>query len=68
MQRPRHPRRRVRRTPTSLHNPSFAIFARQCGGYGVKVSVAEDLDRALATALAVRGPALVEVMKDPELV
>ena len=47
---------------TSLHNPSFAMFAKQCGGYGVKVAAAEDLDQALATALAVRGPALVEVM------
>jgi thiamine pyrophosphate-dependent acetolactate synthase large subunit-like protein len=28
----------------------------------------EDLESALATALAVRGPALVEVMTDAELV
>ena len=42
-----------------LHNPSFAMFARQCGGRGVKVSAVE--------ALAVPGPALVEVMTDAEL-
>ena len=53
---------------TSLHNPSFAMFAKQCGGHGVKVSAVEALDQALATALAVRGPALVEVMTDAELV
>ena len=53
---------------TSLHNPSFAMFARQCGGHGVKVSAVEDLDQALTTALAVRGPSLVEVMTDPELI
>jgi pyruvate oxidase len=53
---------------TDLHNPSFAMFARQCGGHGVKVSAVEDLESALATALAVRGPALVEVMTDAELV
>jgi pyruvate oxidase len=53
---------------TGLHNPSFAMFARQCGGHGVKVSLVEDLDRALAQALAVAGPALVEIMTDAELV
>jgi pyruvate oxidase len=53
---------------TGLHNPSFAMFARQCGGHGVKVTALADLDRALATALAVDGPALVEVMTDAELV
>ena len=53
---------------TSLHNPSFAMFARQCGGHGVKVSAVEDLEQALGAALAARGPALVEVMTDAELV
>jgi thiamine pyrophosphate-dependent acetolactate synthase large subunit-like protein/nitrite reductase/ring-hydroxylating ferredoxin subunit len=53
---------------TSLHNPSFAMFARQCGGHGVKVAVAEGLDRAIAEALAYKGPSLVEVISDPELV
>ena len=32
----------------SLHNPSFAMFAKQCGGHGVKVSAVEALDQALA--------------------
>jgi len=49
-------------------NPSFAMFAKQCDGHGVKVSTVEQLDQALATALAVRGPALVEVMTDADLV
>ncbi len=53
---------------TDLHNPSFAMFARQCGGHGVKVSGAKDLEPALAAALALDGPALVEVMTDAELV
>ena len=44
------------------------MFAKQCGGHGVKVSAVEALDHALAAALAVRGPALVEVMTDAELV
>ena len=53
---------------TSLHNPSFAMFARQCGGLGLKVTAASGLDPALAEALAHKGPSLVEVMTDAELV
>ena len=53
---------------TSRHNPSFAMFAKQCGGHGVKVSTVEELDLALRTALAVVGPALVEVITDAELI
>jgi pyruvate oxidase len=53
---------------TNLRNPSFAMFARQCGGHGVKVTSAAGLDKALAEALAHRGPSLVEVMTDAELV
>ena len=53
---------------TDLRNPSFAMFAKQCGGHGVKVSAAALLDQALAEALACSGPALVEVMTDPELI
>ena len=53
---------------TDLRNPSFAMMAKQCGGHGVKVTAAADLDAAIAAALAIRGPALVEVMTDAELV
>jgi thiamine pyrophosphate-dependent acetolactate synthase large subunit-like protein/nitrite reductase/ring-hydroxylating ferredoxin subunit len=53
---------------TSLHNPSFALFARQCGGHGARVTEAGALDFALQAALAARGPAMVEVMTDAELV
>jgi pyruvate oxidase len=53
---------------TNLHNPSFAMFARQCGGHGAKVTRADELDAALSAALAQRGPALVEVLTDAELV
>ena len=53
---------------TDLRNPSFAMLAKQCGGHGVKVTAAADLDAAIAAALAIHGPALVEVMSDAELV
>ena len=53
---------------TDLHNPSFSAFARLCGGKGVKVTDAKDLEQAIADALDHDGPSLVEVMTDPELI
>ncbi len=53
---------------TSLHNPSFAAFAKLVGAYGARVSKGADVEAALVEALASDGPALVEVMSDPELV
>ncbi len=53
---------------TDLHNPSFAAFARLCGGHGAKVTETDELRTALAEALAHDGPALVEVITDPELI
>lgn len=52
---------------TSLVNPSFAGFARSCGGMGERVKTREELEEALAKALAHDGPALIEVMTDAEL-
>ena len=53
---------------TELHNPNFADFAASCGGFGVRVSQASDLDGALRQALDYDGPAIVEVETDPLLV
>jgi thiamine pyrophosphate-dependent acetolactate synthase large subunit-like protein/nitrite reductase/ring-hydroxylating ferredoxin subunit len=53
---------------TSLVNPSFAAFAKLCGAHGAKVTTGKDVEAALEKALAVDGPALVEVMTDAELV
>ena len=53
---------------TDLHNPNFAEYAELCGARGVRVTEPETLDDALQQALAHRGPALVEIMTDPELV
>ncbi len=52
---------------TSLHNPDFAEYARICGALGIKVTSRDQLDAAIAQALAHPGPALVEVMTDPDL-
>jgi thiamine pyrophosphate-dependent acetolactate synthase large subunit-like protein len=53
---------------TSLHNPSFAAYANLCGGRGIPVKTADKLASALEEALAHDGPALVEVLTDPDLI
>ncbi|MCG8591095.1 MAG: thiamine pyrophosphate-dependent enzyme [Proteobacteria bacterium] len=53
---------------TSLHNPSFAEYARLCGATGLRVESPDALDAALAEAIACKGPSLVEIVADPELV
>ncbi len=53
---------------TDLVNPSFAAFAKLCGAHGQKVVKTEDIAAAIEKALAVDGPALVEIMTDAELV
>ena len=53
---------------TTLHNPDFAAYAELCGAFGVRVTECDQLDSALSAALAHRGPAMVEVVTDPELV
>ncbi|MGB5513466.1 MAG: thiamine pyrophosphate-dependent enzyme [Thermoanaerobaculia bacterium] len=53
---------------TDLHNPSFAGYAELCGALGIRVKDSTELDDALGRALAHDGPALVEIMSDPELI
>ena len=53
---------------TSLHNPDFCEYARACGALGIRVVASGELDAALKEALAHDGPALIEVVADPELV
>ncbi|MDJ0707127.1 MAG: thiamine pyrophosphate-binding protein [Leptolyngbyaceae cyanobacterium MO_188.B28] len=53
---------------TSLHNPDFSKYAEICGGFGVRVTQKAELDTAISEALAYNGPAIVEVIADPELI
>lgn len=54
---------------TELQNPSFAAFAENCGGVGIKVERADQLDDAIRHALAVEdAPSLIEVIADQELI
>jgi pyruvate oxidase len=53
---------------TELHNPSFAEYARLCGGKGILVTRAGELESAFTEALAHPGPALVEILTDADLI
>jgi pyruvate oxidase len=53
---------------TSLHNPSFAAYAKLCGGKGIRVTKSENLESALKEALDHQGPALVEIITDADLI
>jgi len=53
---------------TNLVNPSFAAYARLCGGHGVRVTETSELETVIAEALAYDGPSLVEIITDAELV
>ena len=53
---------------TSLHNPSFAALAELSGALGIEVTTPDQLDDALARALAHDGPSLVEIVADAALV
>ncbi len=39
-----------------LHNPSFSEYAELCGAKGIRVTAREQLDDAIAEALAHDGP------------
>ena len=53
---------------TSLHNPDFSKFAENCGALGIRVEKAEELDGALAQALAHDGPSMVHIVADSSLI
>ncbi len=53
---------------TQLHNPDFSEYARISGALGLRVTDRAGLDEALREALDHDGPAMVEVIADPDLV
>lgn len=52
---------------TDLSNPSFAEYAKICGGLGIKVTKNEELEDAIKEALNFDGPSIVEIITDPLL-
>ncbi|MEM9065654.1 MAG: thiamine pyrophosphate-binding protein [Planctomycetota bacterium] len=53
---------------TGLVNPNIAEFVSSCGGLGIRVDKASELDEAMRRALTHDGPATVEVLTDAELI
>ncbi|MFE7182811.1 pyruvate dehydrogenase [Streptomyces erythrochromogenes] len=51
---------------TRNKNPDFAAIARAAGAYGVRVEKPKQLTGALKDAFRHRGPALVDVVTDPD--
>ncbi len=52
---------------TTLTNPNFADFAKLCGGDGVTVTDADDLDAAFKKGLSSKKPFIIEIMTDAML-
>jgi pyruvate dehydrogenase (quinone) len=50
---------------TTNKNPDFAAVARACGAYGVRVEKPKELAGALKDAFRHKGPALVDIVTDP---
>ncbi|MGW5972183.1 pyruvate dehydrogenase [Streptomyces sp. NPDC055186] len=50
---------------TAMKNPDFAAVARACGAHGVRVEKPKELADALKSAFKHKGPALVDVVTDP---
>ena len=50
---------------TDMHNPDFAMVAQAMGMKGITVKDPDDVKQALREALSFKGPALVNVMTDP---
>jgi pyruvate oxidase len=50
---------------TGLHNCNFADYARNCGGTGITVAEASELEASVDEALVAEGPVIVDINTDP---
>ena len=53
---------------TSLHNPDFSCYADNCGALGIRITEKNELPAALKKLFVHDGPAMLEIMTDPELI
>ncbi|MGV6830777.1 MAG: thiamine pyrophosphate-binding protein [bacterium] len=53
---------------TSLSNPDFSEFAKSCGAWGKRVEKQEDLDNLMIEMFACKGPAVLEIIADVNLI
>ncbi|MDD3574224.1 MAG: thiamine pyrophosphate-binding protein [Methanospirillum sp.] len=50
---------------TKLLNPDFALYAKACGGEGIRVMKPEELEPAVNQAMNLKCPVIIDVMTDP---
>ena len=53
---------------TDLHNPDFSKYANNCGALGIRVDQQSKLDQGFAQLIRHDGPAMLEIISDPELI
>lgn len=53
---------------TSLSNPDFAEFAQSCGAWGKRIENQEDLETGMKELFDQKGPGVLEVMTDVNLI
>ncbi|NQY06158.1 MAG: Rieske 2Fe-2S domain-containing protein [Flavobacteriaceae bacterium] len=53
---------------TSLTNPDFAEFARSCGAWGKQIKDSEALDEAMKELFDQKGPGVLEIITDVNLI
>jgi pyruvate oxidase len=53
---------------TSLSNPNFSEFAQSCGAWGKRVENQEDLESAMKEMFDQKGPAVLEIITDVNLI
>jgi thiamine pyrophosphate-dependent acetolactate synthase large subunit-like protein/rubredoxin len=52
---------------TDLHNPNFSKYANNCGALGIRIEKLSQLDPGFETFVRHDGPAMLEIITDPEL-
>jgi len=53
---------------TELHNPDFSKFAENCGALGIRVTQKTELDEMVSKVLNHKGPAMLEIISDAQLI
>jgi pyruvate oxidase len=53
---------------TDILNPDFVALAKACGAAGFRVTKPDELEAVLSDALAETGPAVVDVVVDPDAI
>ena len=53
---------------TALSNPDFAEYAKSCGAWGRRVNTSSELDAAMAALFKEKGPGLLEITTDVNLI